>query len=213
MPKLINFEARAPSAQTAVDVFRNRWAYDFGSLLGVDGTGPNLLFTQDPRPKLAAEALGRDDYRGMHVLEIGPLEAAHTYWLEQMGTESVTCVEASAEAWLKCLVVKELLGLSRSTFHHGNIVGFLRENSRRFDLVYCSGVLYHMADPVERIEAIAKATDACFIWTHVYSPERHPVTFGAERVERLGSKLITGLTVMDRRLRTIGAASTQQPHG
>lgn len=119
-------------------------------------------------------------------MEIGPLEAAHTYWLEQMGAESVTCVEASAEAWLKCLVVKELLALKRSTFLHGNIVGFLRENQRRFDLVYCSGVLYHMADPIELIEAIAKTADACFVWTHVYNPERHPVTFTSERIERLG---------------------------
>ena len=186
MADLINFEARAPSAQTAVDVFRDRWACDLRPLLGVDGTGPNLLFTQDPRPKLAAAALGRNDYRGMHVLEIGPLEAAHTYVLEQMGAESVTCVEASAEAWLKCLVVKELLALNRSRFLHGNIVAYLHENCRHFDLVYCSGVLYHMADPVELIEAIANTADACFVWTHVYNSERHPVAFTAERVRRLG---------------------------
>ena len=152
----------------------------------MDGTGPNSLFTQDPRPQLAATALGRNDYRGMHILEIGPVEAAHTYMLEQMGAERITCVEASAEAWLKCLVVKELLALNRSRFLLGNIVAFLHENRRRFDLVYCSGVLYHMADPVELIEAIAKTADACFVWTHVYNSERHPVTFAAERVTRLG---------------------------
>lgn len=186
MADLVRFENRAPSAQTAVDVFRGRWACDLHPLLGVDGTGLNLLFTQDRRPEIAATALGRDDYAGLHVLEIGPLEAAHTYRLEQMGAESITCVESSVEAWLKCLVVKEVLGLTRSTFHLGDIIGFLEGNRRHFDLVYCSGVLYHMADPVELIRHIADAADSCFVWTHVYDPERHPVPFAAEPVERLG---------------------------
>ena len=189
MADLIKFENRAPSAQTAVDVFRDRWASDLKPLLGVEGTGPNLLFTHDPRPRLALQALGRNDYRGMHILEIGPLEAAHTYSLEQMGAESVTCIEANAEAWLKCLVVKELLSLKRSTFLLGNIIGFLEENKRRFDLVYCSGVLYHMADPVELIKAIGQTADRCFVWTHVYNPKRHPVPFAAEEVERVGIKV------------------------
>ncbi len=186
MAGLVNFETRAPSAQTAVDVFRDRWACDLGPLLGVDGTGPHPLFTQDSRPKLAVQALGREDYRGLHVLEIGPLEGAHTYALEQMGAESVTCVEANSEAWLKCLVVKELLNLRRSSFVHGNIVGFLQNNQRRFDLVYCAGVLYHMTDPAELIGAIAKTADACFVWTHVYRADCHPVPFTAKRVHRLG---------------------------
>lgn len=186
---MIRFENRAPSAQTAVDVFRDRWACDLSPLIGVDGTGPNPLFTHDPRPQLAATAFGLQNYSGLHILEIGPLEAAHTYCLEKMGAASVTCIEASVEAWLKCLVVKEVLGLSRSTFQLGDIGGFLAENQRRFDLVYCSGVLYHMSDPVEIIRGIAAATDRCFVWTHIYDPERHPVPFVAETVNRLGTQV------------------------
>lgn len=189
MPEIIRFENRAPSAQTAVDVFRDRWACDLRPLIGVDGTGANPLFTHDPRPQLAATSLGLENYSGLNILEIGPLEAAHTYRLEQMGAASVTCIESSVEAWLKCLVVKEVLGLNRSAFHLGDIIGFLAENQRRFDLVYCSGVLYHMADPVELIRGIAATTDQCFVWTHIYDPERHPVPFAAEPVERLGIRV------------------------
>ena len=189
MSSIIRFEDRAPSAQTAVDVFRDRWACDLGPLLGVDGTGLAPLYTQDHRPLAAAKALGRADYEGLHILEIGPLEAAHTYRLEQMGAASVTCIEASVEAWLKCLVVKEVLGLSRSTFHLGDIGGFLADNKRRFDLVYCSGVLYHLSDPVDIIRGIAAITDRCFVWTHIYDPQRHPVKFVAEPVERLGIQI------------------------
>ena len=43
-----------------------------------------------------------------------------------------------------------------------------------------------MADPVELIEAVANTADACFVWTHVYNPDRHPVTFAAEKVKKLG---------------------------
>ena len=188
MSNMIRFENRAPSAQTAVDVFRDRWASDLRPIIGVDGTGVHPLFTDDPRPKIAATALGLHDFSGLHVLEIGPLEAAHTYRLEQMGAASVTCIEASVEAWLKCLVVKEVLGLSRSSFHLGNISGFLAENQRCFDLVYCSGVLYHMTDPVEIIRGISATTDQCFVWTHIYDTERHPWPFVAESVDRLDTQ-------------------------
>ncbi|MCW6511952.1 class I SAM-dependent methyltransferase [Lichenifustis flavocetrariae] len=130
--------------------------------------------------------MGLTDFAGLHILEIGPLEAAHTYRLEQMGAASVTCVEASAEAWLKCLVVKELLGLNRSKFLLGDAMGFLEAELRRFDVVFCSGVLYHMSDPIRLIRAIAGASDRCFVWTHVYHPDRHPVPFEASSVEREG---------------------------
>ena len=182
----IKFETRAPSPQTAVDVFRDRWASDLSPLLGVTGTGQNLLFTHDVRPRQAAQAFGREDFAGMDVLEIGPLEAAHTYYLEQMGAAHVTCVEASVEAYLKCLIIKEILPLSRSRFLLGDAVAYLEEVQRKFDLVFCSGVLYHMADPIRLIAQIAKSTDRCFVWSHIYDRDRHPTTFTSVKVERHG---------------------------
>lgn len=189
MSDLIKFESRTPSAQTAVDVFRDRWACNLQPLLGVDGTGPNLLFTQDKRPEQAARALGRTDFDGFDILEIGPLEAAHTWILEKMAARSVTCVESSVEAWLKCLIVKEILDLKRSKFLLGDVIAYLEEEQRRFDLVFCSGVLYHMSDPVRLIRDIAGATDRCFVWTHVYHPDRQPVAFQSSVVERDGFKV------------------------
>jgi SAM-dependent methyltransferase len=183
----VKFEHRAPSAQNAVDVFRGRWASDLGALLGVDGTGPNLLFTHDSRPSELANAFGNaGSLAGMTVLEIGPLEAAHTYTLEKLGAESITTVESSVEAWLKCLVVKEILHLNRSTFLLGDAVEYLRSESPKFDIVMCSGVLYHMADPLVLIAEIARASDRCFVWTHYYDPERHPTKFEPTAISRDG---------------------------
>jgi Protein of unknown function (DUF1698) len=183
----VKFEHRAPSPQTAVDVFRGCWASNVGTLLDVDGTGPSPLFTHDPRPAELANAFGREgSLDGMTVLEIGPLEAAHTYCLEQLGASAVTTVESCVEAWLKCLIIKELLGLHRSTFLLGDAVEYLRTVRPRFDVVMCSGVLYHMADPLTLIAEVAQATDQCYVWTHYYDPERHPVTFEATPVARDG---------------------------
>lgn len=189
MSELARFEARAPSPQTAVDVFRGRWASDLQPLIGVDGTGINPLFTQDSRPGQAAAAIGRADFDGLDLLEIGPLEGAHSWRLEQMGARSVTAVESSVEAWLKCLVVKEVLGLARVKFLLGDITSFLASEPRRFDLVFCSGVLYHMADPIPLIRGIAAATDHCFVWTHLYDPESHPTRFEPKLVETDGLRV------------------------
>lgn len=173
----LNFETRLPSAQTAIDIFRGRWASNLEPLINVTGTGEALLFTHDKRPQQAADSLGKGSFEGMNVLELGPLEAAHTYLLEKLGAKSVTAVEASSEAFLKCLIVKEVLDLSRSNFLYGDAIEYLRSNTRKFDLVFCSGILYHMPNPIELIELVCKSADKCFIWTHYYSPARHPVPF------------------------------------
>lgn len=83
------------------------------------------------------------------VLELGPLEAGHTYMLEKMGARSIVAVEANSRAYLKCLIVKELFELKRAKFLLGDFVAYLKNNTRHFDLCLASGVLYHMQNPAE----------------------------------------------------------------
>jgi hypothetical protein len=185
----VRFELRAPSAQTAVDVFRDKWACDLSSLLQVSGTGAIPLFTDDIRPILAAEHFGQNgSLAGMSVLEIGPLEAAHTWKLEQLGADSIVAIESNVEAWLKCLIVKEVLGLKRSRFLLGDAIAYMNSKPQQFDLIICSGVLYHMIDPLALIEQIAATANRCFVWTHYYHPDRHPVDFVSSSVNREGQK-------------------------
>ena len=66
-----------------------------------------------------AETLG--GLQGRDVLELGPLEAAHTAALLQAGARSVLAIEANKQAFLKCLIVKELCGLRDASF-----MGWLR---------------------------------------------------------------------------------------
>lgn len=168
------FEKRLPTPQTAVDIFKDRWLCDLSDAVPGVVSGKIPLFgNSDQRPTLAAHHLGHaDSFKGMKILELGPLEAAHTYHLEKLGADSIVSVEANAEAFLKCLIVKELLGL-KSKFHFGDLLEFMTEklNSSpddRFDVVFCSGVLYHMSDPLHLIELLSKTADRCFVWTHYY---------------------------------------------
>lgn len=176
------FEHRAPSVQAAIDIFRGNWASDLSGVLGVEGTGVSGLFDRDDRPALAAGTLGANGrLDGLSVLELGPLEGGHTRALEQLGASEVTAVESNVEAYLKCLVIKEVCGLERSRFLLGDVVAYLRGEPRRFDLVFCSGILYHMADPLALIEQVARTTDRCFVWTHVFRPDHQRVPYRCVR--------------------------------
>jgi Methyltransferase domain len=182
------FELRPPGIQNAIDIFAGKWASDLGPVCDVTGTGSSDLF-RDPRPQMAADALGHEGrLDGFRVLELGPLEAAHTYLLERLGASEIVAVEANTEAFLKCLIVKEALGLTNARFLCGDIVAYLAGCDRRFDLIFCSGVLYHMSDPMDLIRLISEHTDKCFVWTHYYTsePSNDRVARTARKVSRFG---------------------------
>ena len=168
------FEVRNPADQNAVDIFQGRWASDLIDL-GVASLGPTNHFTVDRRPVMAAEVLGKNNRLDeLNILELGPLEAAHTYQLEKLGAAHIVAIEANKEAFLKCLIVKEIAGLNRSSFLLGDFVAYLESETRRFDLIFCCGVLYHLENPIHLIELLSKATSKCFVWTHYYEEESCP---------------------------------------
>lgn len=154
-----------PTPQNVVDLFAGEWSSRLPDVDGSLAAGSVDLFN-DPRLLWAAEQFG--GFGGQQVLELGPLEAGHTYMLEKLGAESVLAIESNSRAFLKCLIVKELYGLARSRFLLGDFVQFLRGTDRRFDCCLASGVLYHMVNPVELLCLIAKVSRRAVIWTHYY---------------------------------------------
>ena len=155
------FVTTAPSAQTAVDAF-GKWA----SRLPLEVEAGEADTFRDPRVEWGIKELG--GVEGKRVLELGPLEGGHSYTLQQHGA-SVVAVEANRDSYLKCLVVKELLGLDRCHFLCGNVVEYLRETEERFDMILAAGILYHMTDPVELLSLITRRTERLYLWTHYYS--------------------------------------------
>jgi len=155
-----------PSAANAIGLFDGQWS----SKLPIDvETGPIDLF-HDERVISCVEALG--GVAGQRVLELGPLEGAHTHLLRRgLGAASVTAIEANTSAFLRCLVTKEVLGLDGVEFLLGDCRPYLAETDERFDLAVAIGVLYHFDDPVPVLANLARITDRIVIWTHVYDDD------------------------------------------
>jgi hypothetical protein len=169
------FEHRAPSPQNAVDIFEGKWACDLGDVCPGLRAGPGLFFTTDNRPRLLADLLGTNGRLDeMTVLELGPLEGHHTYQLERLGAKHILAIESNVEAFLKCLIIKEIFSLRVANFMLGDCVEYLNTTSDTYDIVMCSGLLYHMSDPIGVIRQIARVTGKCFVWTHYYDQNHCP---------------------------------------
>jgi hypothetical protein len=163
---LDSYTTSAPSAQLAIDIFEGEWS----SLLpqGYGDTGGRAELFEDPRIAWAIERVG--GVEGRRILELGPLEGGHTTMLERAGA-AVTAVEANARSYLKCLVTKEIMGLTRSTFLRGDFVAYLERDRPTYDMVVASGVLYHMVDPLRLLDLIAGCSDTILLWTHYFDAD------------------------------------------
>lgn len=165
-----------PSDQNVVDLFAGEWASRLPPESGLVSSPGQVDLFHDARIAWACEVLG--PVEGMNVLELGPLEGGHSYMLEQRGIAANTAIEANSGCYLKCLCVKELLGLTRTRFKLGSFIPFL-ETCGRYDLIVASGVLYHMTDPLHVLELLAARTDRLFLWTHYYDDQL--ITLGSSR--------------------------------
>lgn len=161
-----------PSPVNAVEIFSGEWASSFpAGFPPTTALGSTPLF-EDPRIHWANEVLrkfGRG-IEGASVLELGPLEGGHTYMMSKLGAKEIVALEANTRAYLKCLVAKEVLGITRANFLLGDALPYLRNPPRRFDLGVACAFLNHLVEPVEVIERLAACCDAVFIWNVVHGP-------------------------------------------
>jgi hypothetical protein len=169
MSILDQYTTNSPSPQNALDIFKDEWS----SLLPDSSlkAGPIGLFADDRVHWWISQING---FANKTVLELGPLEAGHTYMIEKAEAASILAIEANSRAYLKCLIIK----LQRSNFLYGDFVEFLKMNAVPFDICVASGVLYHMKNPAELISLIAKATNQVLLWTHYYDAEIIPKKYG-----------------------------------
>lgn len=109
---------------------------------------------------------------GKRVLELGPLEGAHTKILIDNGAREVIAIEGLRHLWLRCLVVKEIFRLNRARFLYGDFCQFVADyDGEPFDAVLASGVLYHQQNPAALIHSLARITDRAMVWSQVASDQ------------------------------------------
>jgi hypothetical protein len=166
--KLDKYITTIPSHQNALDLFQEEWISRFPEPLQSLKAGEAALF-EDSRIEWVLNQLG--GVKEKKVLELGPLEGGHAYMLQRQGASSIISIEANPKAYLRCLIVKEILNLDRVQFLCGDFMEYLRQDSNQFDLCVASGVLYHMCSPVELIALAAKRSTHLFLWTHYYDRE------------------------------------------
>jgi SAM-dependent methyltransferase len=168
LPDLPNYFGTAPNPQHALDLFKGEWSTRLPDACGlVASTGPARL-CEDYRVDWAARQLG--GFAGKHILELGPMEGGHAYMLEKMGAAGIVSLEANSRAYLKCLILKEVFGLTRTRFLLGDFLPYLHGTDAAFDVGFACGVLYHLINPVELIAQLARHCRAVFVWTHFYDP-------------------------------------------
>ena len=155
-----------PSAQTALDIFKGAWKSSLPKELNLQ-TGTAEQFFVDPRIHWA-NALLVGGFSNLNILELGPFEGYDSYLFKKLGASRVTSIEANNINFLKCLLLKDTLGLDVH-FLHGDFVKYLEGANGRFDLIWASGILYHSERPIDLLLQISEHTNAVFIWTHFFA--------------------------------------------
>ena len=160
---LLGFDQRVPAHQNALDLFPGSWVSKFPSCSGL--TGGEAAHFDDGRVTWAASVMG--GLNGLSILELGPFEGYNTYQFQSFGASSVIAVEASHVNFLKCLVVKNIFGLT-GTFLLGDCQEYLENVKTKFDICWASGILYHMIEPIKLLQGIRRVASSAFIWTQYY---------------------------------------------
>lgn len=176
------YENRCPSPQTIVDLFEGEWTSLFPVAGSTQVRAGSMDLFNDPRISWAGQQLG--GFANRSVLELGPLEAGHTYMLHRAGASEIVAIEANRRAFLKCLCVKELYALNKAHFMLGDFMPYLESASRSFDLTIASGVLYHMLEPMKMLQHVARVSNRLFLWTHYY--DHNIISARPELVRKFG---------------------------
>jgi predicted RNA methylase len=124
------------------------------------------------------------DFRGLRILELGPRDGHHTIMLEKMGAREIVSIEGRSENVEVCLRAKERYGLDNTTFYLADIEALAAGKldapfEGRFDIVFCTGLLYHLTDPGRTLDWCRRQADELFLQTH-YVEEAAPKRYWPE---------------------------------
>jgi SAM-dependent methyltransferase len=169
MDILDSYTDKAPSVQNILDIFSGEWSSSLPLQSGLKTTPGSANLFEDPRIDYAEKAFG--GFKGKRILELGPLEAGHSYMLHQKGAAQIVAVEANSRAYMKSLCIKEIYGLNKLKLLYGDFRAFFQKGCECFDIIIASGVLCHVTDPLQLIKQISCVSDNLYISTHYYDPD------------------------------------------
>lgn len=169
------FVTEAPTAQAALDLFAGDWSSAMPIGSGLTSQPGHAGLFNDSRIHWADQQLS---FEGKTILELGPLEGAHSCMIQQLRAESIIAIEANTRAFLKCLCIKEIFALNRVQFKLGSFIPYLK-SCKKFDIIIASGVLYHMTEPLKLLELLVARSNRIFLWTHYF--DEHLISSRSDR--------------------------------
>ncbi len=160
-----------PVDSTGFALQAGAWKFDYDKL---DRDGIIQNAKMDGRPRFCAETFA--DFKNFKIIELGPSDGYNTLGMELEGAHDIVSIEANTAAFLRCLILKNAMGL-RAKFLLGDFLKYLDQPTVSADLIYASGVLYHLRDPVEFLVRCGQLTPHLFLWSFYYDAEKvqqHP---------------------------------------
>ncbi len=121
----------------------------------------------------------RQPLQELRILDLACLEGWFSIELALQGAE-VVGVEGREENVAKARFVKEVYGLDNLTFHHDLVQNVSREKYGEFDIILCSGILYHLGAPdvFEVVEALGPmCRQALLVETHIWYNGKDPYEY------------------------------------
>jgi hypothetical protein len=105
------------------------------------------------------------------VLEVGPLEGGNTIIIEKLRARTITAVEGHLENYIRCCVVKNLMGLRNTTFVFDDAMNVTPEKYGTFDIALIAGLLYHLDRPHIFLRQLGRMANQLVVSTHFADAE------------------------------------------
>jgi SAM-dependent methyltransferase len=170
---------RAPDPSVLAKLRQARFVAHNIPLTESESTRPGEpLISQSPRTVAIHESLQRfmgDDLAGKTALDLGCLEGGLSLELRRAGL-TVLGVEGRPDNYERCRLIREhYRALGGLEFVQSDVRDF--HPGQTFDVVVCSGLLYHLDAPAAYIAELGRLTSSgglLYLDTHV-APEDHSV--------------------------------------
>jgi tRNA (mo5U34)-methyltransferase len=141
-------EAALLARQAEIDQIHWYHEFDFGGGLKARSRTPDIG-NHRRLWRFIEENLDRVDFQGKTVLEIGAWDGYWSFYAERRGAKYVLASDDLTQNWSAgrgILLARELLG-SRIEVRQDVSVYELTALGRKFDIILCLGVYYHLLDP------------------------------------------------------------------
>ena len=133
---------------------------------GVETTVAGVRPVDDIRTQLVVDACG-GSLDGRAVVDLGCLEGGFTLAFAQGGAASALGIEARELSVQRCELAKSLLGVENARFVVADIKDELVRHDP-FDVVFATGILYHVADPAGFLRTMRSACGhVALVDTHI----------------------------------------------